>query len=150
MTIEERLKDLILSKFVSMREFSAIAEIPQSSLATILSRGISNSSVNNVLKICKALGISADALGNGEIKPREIPAEPPTDPIEVREILNDAKLQLSRHAQHLTINGKPVDIELTESISDALDIGYEMAKKKAKAKRTTTKTITQSNKNGGS
>lgn len=67
MTIEERLKDLILSKYKSIREFTNTIQIPYSTLDTILKRGIRNSNVDNVIKICESLNISADALANGDI-----------------------------------------------------------------------------------
>ena len=68
MTIEEELKAYILSRYNSVREFTIQADIPYTTLDSIFKRGIGNSSVNNVIKICKALKISADALADGNIK----------------------------------------------------------------------------------
>ena len=67
MSIEEKLKNLILSRYKSIREFTQRADIPYSTFSTIINRGIDNSSVTNVIKICKTLGISADALADGHI-----------------------------------------------------------------------------------
>ncbi len=69
MTIEERLKDYILSRYNSVREFTIHADIPYTTLDSIFKRGIGNSSVNNVIKICRALNISADELADGNITP---------------------------------------------------------------------------------
>lgn len=69
MTIEEKLKKHILSNYKSIREFVQIAGLPYSTVDGILKRGIANSSIGNVLKICKALEISADELANGNIVP---------------------------------------------------------------------------------
>lgn len=69
MTIEEKLKDYILSRYNSVREFTIRAEIPYTTLDSIFKRGIGNSSVNNVIKICRALNISADELADGNITP---------------------------------------------------------------------------------
>lgn len=67
MTIEERLKDLILERYKSLREFTTIADIPYTTLDSILKRGVGNSSVSNVIKICKKLNISLDELMDGNI-----------------------------------------------------------------------------------
>ena len=70
MNTEEKLKNYILERYVSLREFSQTVGIPHSTFASILSRGIHNASVGNVIKICRALNISADALADGKIEPR--------------------------------------------------------------------------------
>ena len=128
MNIEEKLKDYILTRYRSLREFTNAVDIPYTTMDSILRRGIGNSSVNNVIKICKALHISADALANGEIIPKyERSPEPVSD---VRDIVNDAKARLS-NGDHLVINGKPVNIEYVEPIIDALDIGFEMVRRKS-------------------
>ncbi len=55
MNREERLRNLILDRFVSLRQFSIEADIPYSTLMTILSRGISGASFDLVIRICKKL-----------------------------------------------------------------------------------------------
>lgn len=125
MTIEEELKEYILSRYNSLREFSLTADVPNSTVNTILIRGVENAKVGNVIKICKALNISADALADGRIEPKLDYIKPRLD---VKDIVDDTKLKLS-HA--VTIDGKNVDIEMLEPIADALDIGYEMTKKKS-------------------
>lgn len=70
MTTEEKLKAYILSRYKSIREFTIQHDIAYTTLASILRRGIGNSSVSNVSKISKALNISTDALIDGEIKTR--------------------------------------------------------------------------------
>ena len=70
MTIEDKLRNHILSRYKSLREFTQTADIPYTTLDSILKRGIGNSSINNVIKICKALHISADELADGNIKSR--------------------------------------------------------------------------------
>lgn len=66
--IEEELKNLILSKYKSIREFTNAIDMPYSTADSILKRGIKKSSVDSVIKICEKLGISTDALINGEIE----------------------------------------------------------------------------------
>lgn len=62
MTREDTLRNLILDRFISLRQFSIEADIPYSSLMTLLTRGIGGASFDTVVKICKAL----------EIDPREL------------------------------------------------------------------------------
>lgn len=67
MKIEEELKNLILSKYKSLREFSIELNMPYSTLDTILKRGIQKASINNIIKICNCLDISTDELANEKI-----------------------------------------------------------------------------------
>ena len=66
-TTEERLKELILSKYKSIREFTTSIDMPYSTFDSILKRGISNSNIANILKICSTLNIDAEMLASGEI-----------------------------------------------------------------------------------
>lgn len=54
---ETKLRNMILDEFISLRQFSAEADIPYSSLMTILSRGIGGASFDTIVQICKKLGI---------------------------------------------------------------------------------------------
>lgn len=67
MTSEEKLKELILSKHSSILEFTQKIGMPYGTIQSIFKRGIQNSSVTNIIKICDALGISADALAQDQI-----------------------------------------------------------------------------------
>lgn len=136
MTIEDKVKDLILSKYKSVREFSIDHEIPYTTIKSMLTRGIGNSSIGNVIKMCKALNISVDALANGKIETRFESA--PNQTNDVTDIINDTKSRLS-YADTLTINGKEIDIETVEPIFEALDIGYEMVKRKNSNQKVVTK-----------
>ena len=60
--LEDKLKNLIIEKFGSVRQFAMKIDIPYTTVDSILKRGIDNSNVGNVLKICKALNISIDYL----------------------------------------------------------------------------------------
>lgn len=76
MSIEEKLKDLILSRYKSIREFTLEIDLPYTTLDSLFRRGINNSSLSNVLKVCKALHISGDALAQGKIVPIQDQGEP--------------------------------------------------------------------------
>lgn len=60
--IEEKLKNYIIEKYGSIRQFSMTIDIPYTTVDSILKRGIDNSNVGNVIKMCKALNISVDNL----------------------------------------------------------------------------------------
>ncbi len=62
MSREEKLRNLILDRYTSLRKFSMEADIPYSSLMTLLSRGIGGASFDTVIHICRVL----------EIDPQEI------------------------------------------------------------------------------
>ena len=57
MTREEQLRNRILDRYVSLRRFAAEADVPYSSLMTLLSRGIGGASFDTVIRICKALDL---------------------------------------------------------------------------------------------
>ena len=131
MSIENKLKDLILNRYHSIREFTIAIDMPYTTMDSIFRRGIGNSSVSNVIKICKALGISADALADGKIEPvasKRLYFEPKEDPIDISDIFSDAKVKLS-HYEDLTFNGEPVTAETVEAISQGIDVSLELAKR---------------------
>lgn len=57
MTREQMLRNLILDNYPSLRQFSKEANIPYSTLMTILSRGIGGASFDAVIQICQKLRI---------------------------------------------------------------------------------------------
>ncbi|MCI6369288.1 MAG: hypothetical protein SOX46_14200 [Clostridiaceae bacterium] len=65
--VEATLKDIIIERYGSLKKFCVIINMPWTTLDSILKRGVSNSNISNVLKITKALGISAEKLADGEI-----------------------------------------------------------------------------------
>lgn len=60
MSRELRLRNLILDKYPSLRQFSAEADIPYSTLMTLLSRNIGGASFDTVVKICKTLDVKPE------------------------------------------------------------------------------------------
>ena len=67
--IEHELKELILSQYKSIREFSNIIGIPYTTLDGILKRGIDKAGISNIIKICSHFKISTDKLAQGKIVP---------------------------------------------------------------------------------
>lgn len=66
MFVEEKLKSIILNRYKSVREFSILIDMPYTTLDSIFKRGIGNSSVTNVIKLCRGLNISVDDLVEGK------------------------------------------------------------------------------------
>ena len=57
MTREQKLRNFILDAYPSLRQFAKEADIPYSTLMTLLSRGIGGASFDTVVQICRALDI---------------------------------------------------------------------------------------------
>lgn len=70
--VEEELKELILSNYKSLREFTLKIGMPYSTLDTILKRGVDKANIINILKICNELNINADRLANGKLESKPI------------------------------------------------------------------------------
>jgi hypothetical protein len=129
MTTEEKLKDLILSRYKSIREFVLKIDMPYTTIDSIFRRGIGNSSVANIIKICKALSISADALAEGKIvSTNQRYFEIKEDPIDINDILADAKARLICF-DDLTLEGRPVDDDTVAAITQGIDVSLELAKR---------------------
>ena len=63
MSRELHLRNLILDNYPSLRQFALEADIPYSSLMTILSRGVGGASFDIVMQICRKLMINPEELG---------------------------------------------------------------------------------------
>jgi repressor LexA len=71
------IEKLITEKgFSSKRNFAEHIDMPVTTLQSILKRGVGKASINNVLRICKGLGITADELERMAETPTGIIAEP--------------------------------------------------------------------------
>ena len=107
MTIEEKLKEYILAHYKSVREFVKHADMPYSTMDGILKRGVHNSSIGNVLKICKALNISADELANNRIVPVTKNQKRHGCIMELPEMLEYMRNNPNEFSD-LTVDGKPL------------------------------------------
>ena len=57
MNRELKLRNLILDRYSSLRQFANEADIPYSTLMTLLSRGVGGASFDIVIRICKILEV---------------------------------------------------------------------------------------------
>lgn len=133
MSIEDRLKDLILERYGSMVEFSKEIDMANSTLATILNRGIHKASIGNIIKICKALDISADGLAMDKIVPNSKKQESIQTPTDLEEIISITKLNIT--AYNITIEGEVLSKEEKKSLLDALELTVEFIKRQHKRKK---------------
>ena len=58
MTREQKLRNLILDRYSSLRKFALEADIPYSTLMTLLSRDIGGASFDTVIRICRTLCVN--------------------------------------------------------------------------------------------
>ena len=118
MNIEDRLKDLILEKHASVRAFTQSIGIPNSTLDSILTRGVANSSTANVYKICDALGINMEALVQGQIVRR---GETTRETNNLDEIAGGVKHQLD--TKSIVLDGVALSPTEIKRFNDMLDAG---------------------------
>lgn len=57
MSREEKLRNIIIDRYVSLRKFAIEADIPYSTLTTLLTRDIGGASFDTMLRICRHLEI---------------------------------------------------------------------------------------------
>ena len=129
MTTEEKLKELIQSRYKSIREFTQIIDMPYSTIDTIFKRGVKKASIDNIIKICRELHISADELYYGRIVPTFETAVSP-ERLELDALVDDLKSKILAY-DDLTIDGVPLDPIARLTLVDALDTAVEVGKKKS-------------------
>ena len=62
MTREQALRNRILDRYTSLRQFAQDTGIPYSSLMTLLAHGIGGAAFDTVLQICKKLDIDPSEI----------------------------------------------------------------------------------------
>ena len=123
MKVEDELKDMIVERYGSAVNFSSEIGMANSTLATILKKGVMNSSITNIFKICDALGISADALAVGEI----IPIDKSKKTLHLEDVLRDLKLKFEN--SNVTLKGMPVVEEEKQRLLFLFEAGIEMIRR---------------------
>lgn len=129
MTIEDKLKSLIIEEYGSMVEFANRIDMANSTLATIMQRGIHKASVSNVIKICQALDISADELAKDRIVPNGKMLQSKKHMTDIEEIVAYTKMNIKTYSD-LTLNGKPLTIDDRQCLLDAVDLCIEFIKRR--------------------
>ena len=107
----ELLRELINNTGLSMRAFSEKAGIPNTTLYSILERGMGKASVDNVIKVCKALGITVEQL-------QEMADTDSLVPVETKEPKDENIDTIAAHFKGKNIT--PKKMKLIEQYIDAL------------------------------
>lgn len=131
MNIEDKLKELITERYGSVIEFSKSIGIANSTLNSILNRGINNANVGNVIKICRELGISTDELSKGKIVPQDVGSK--EDITDIREIMKITKINISTF--DLKLDGIPLNNVEKECIFDAMELVVDFVRKNRKREK---------------
>lgn len=124
MDVENMIKDLIKERYGSVREFCIQSKIPYSTLTSMFQNGITNTRINNVLKICSSLQIDADALTEGKVVPIKIKTS--SNDIEERLIV---LLNWIRSDTPIKFRGEKASPQMIQSVEAAIEIGLKLARK---------------------
>jgi predicted transcriptional regulator len=128
MTIENKLKNYIMTRYSSLREFTIKSDIPYSTVNAILKRGIANSSLSNVSKICKALNISLDELEHNRIVPLDN-SDNAEKEIELKNVVQYYKFKLQK-SENIYLDDRALTDNEKYFIMDSLDIMIEQIRKR--------------------
>ena len=116
-TTEDKLKAYILDRYKSIREFTISIDMPYTTFDSVLKRGIDNSSITNIIKICKALNISADELANGNIVSTISKPNYKNDVVEMLTLIKSDVIKLD----NLTLRGEPINENVKNIIVNNID-----------------------------
>lgn len=72
MSVEEQLKQEILSKYKSVRAFTTQFDIPYSTLDSVFKRGVTNAGVGNMIKVFNALDLDIESILSDELKHKNL------------------------------------------------------------------------------
>ncbi|WP_273420248.1 helix-turn-helix domain-containing protein [Veillonella caviae] len=133
-TREDYLKTLIQTQYPSIRSFSEHINMPYSTLTSIL-KNVGGASVDNIIKICKGLGISTDQLEKLEEQNQLSQKDEKEINEKIESILSDMDSTTGLAAYGGTIDSED-DIELIKS---SLEQALKLAKRTAKSKFTPNK-----------
>lgn len=65
--IEEEIKRIILDRYKNLNNFCKEFDFPWSTVKGMLTRGIKNASISNVIKLCNALNLDIEELSKDRI-----------------------------------------------------------------------------------
>lgn len=128
MTIETRLKNMIIDEYGSLSSFVEHTDLKYSTVDSILKRGVMNSNIHNVIKICQALQISTDELAKGNIVPV---AEHDKESFDITQFIQIFRYKLS-DPETAVLDGQHLTAGEAEFFMDSLDLIIEQLRKKRK------------------
>lgn len=128
MTIEEKLKEYILTQYKSLREFATFADIPYTTVFGILKRGVHNASIGNIIRICQTLNIDADELAKDKIVPLSAPKEHQPVKVEINDLIWTTKKGIYEFDE-ITLDGVTMTRSEIDTFLDSIDMGLEMIRR---------------------
>lgn len=131
MTVERKLKEMICEKYGSVIEFSRKIDIANSTLNSILNRGLHKASISNIIKICTELNISADELANDRIVPNENRSVEFND-ANVEKIVEFVKLNISTY--DLKLDNESMTNAEKQCFVDSLELTVEFIRRSRERK----------------
>lgn len=128
MNIDEEIKNLILSKYRSLRAFALASGFPYSTLDTMLKRGVRSANLSSVFRLCDALGISADELSKGNIVPLKEEAPSRSYLSDIETLIAFTRRNKGDYTTH-TIGGEQITEDELEILLDALELAVGIIKR---------------------
>ena len=120
MQFDSMLKKYILARYGTLKDFAVACDISYNTMDSIFRRGTEKTSVQNIIRICHVLGISADDLVEGRIVPVS-KGNPFTD-IET----------ITMMGYNLTVDGIPLTMEELETLSDCIKAACKIIRRNRK------------------
>ncbi len=141
------IKNLIFETGLNQKAFAQKIGIPYTTLRSMLQRGIGNASVDNVIKVCKGLGITTDQLENmskdeqhnSSTTDKELPQLNAKDQKDIEIELQKLIDGLSGQSGYAAFDGQTMedmDKEDRELLIASLETSLKLAKRLAKQKFT--------------
>ena len=128
METEEKLKELILSRYRSVLEFTKAAGIPYGTVRSIFDRGIMNSSVTTIIKVCQFLRISTDDLVMGRIVHSDPDQTIQQESVDIERTIIYFR-QNTVDMNHYSLDGSDLSDREFSRIIDAVEIAVEMIRR---------------------
>lgn len=129
LTIEDKLKNLILERYGTFTEFCRCIDMPNSTFTSIMQKGVHNANITNIIKICRALDISTDELAHDKIVPKGKKLQSQKSMTDIEDIIKFTKMNISTYSD-LTISGIPLKEDDIASLLDAIDLCLEFIKRR--------------------
>lgn len=124
MSTEERLKNLILSRYYSIAAFADATGLPYQTVNSILVRGVNKAGVQNIITICRTLGLNVEALAAGDF----VYAKPPETSTPLEDLTSILTIQLKEG--NVTFDGISLSPSECDFVLDSIDTMIEMLKRK--------------------
>lgn len=140
--VEEELKQYILQRYKSIKEFASVADIPYTTLDSILKRGVGKANVLNIIRLCDALEIDTNALAQGVIAPTKKGVYQVLEEIMKEKHLNIAEVARLCGLPDSTVRGiitrkqKNTALEVAFKLSEGLNVSLERLNGMSENKKT--------------